>query len=167
MTIMFGHCRGSLDAYLDGQLTPKARRRVAQHISRCETCYADYARRRDLRDELQRTMPLIGADQPDFKRMWHAIRVELPRDDRRRTQARYGLAALMLMLSLLIPFTMGHRDIPMVLPSRPAPDSTLEQGTPSQREPVAVATIVVSVTQGHEKEAATQLPTVPEPEHGN
>jgi hypothetical protein len=169
MAILFGHCGRHLDAYLDGQLSPKARRRVAQHLSRCETCYADYARRRDLRNELQNTLPLIGTldQRADFTRMWHSIRTELPRGDRRRyqLQARYGLVVAMLLIMLLVPFTMGHRDLPILLPSRPAPDSTEELGTPTQ--PVAMATVAVSVTQGHENENATQLPTVPEPSNGN
>jgi anti-sigma factor RsiW len=176
--MMFGIvCRyhqAHLDAYLDGNLTPKARKRVAQHIGNCEACYAEYARRRDFRNELQRTLPLVGQRQNtiDFDQVWDAIRVELPLSTRRRTHARYGLVALMFMLVLMLPFTMGHRAIPMTLPPHPAPDTNEQNTTPAQTETVAVATVVVSVTEGHNAEAATKLPTVPEPEatrgrHGN
>lgn len=160
------HCQAHLDAYLDRQLTPKARRRVGQHIARCETCYAEYVRRRDLRDELKRTLPLVGQHSaPNFARTWQAVRRDLPHPtyERRRDQARFGLAALMVMLILLLPFTMRHRDLPLILPPRPAPDVSQQGSTPAQTEPVAFATVAASVTQGHESKAATQLPTVPEP----
>lgn len=158
------YCQAHLDGYLDGQLTPKARRRVAEHLARCESCYVEYVRRRDLHGELQRTLPLVGQRQmPDFARTWQAIRVELPHPtyERRRDQARYGLAAVMVMLVLLLPFTMGHRDLPL-LPPRPAPDSTVKSGTPAHLEPIAIAT--VAVTQRHDDHTATELPTVPEPD---
>ena len=158
------HCQAQLDAYLDGQLTAKARRRVGQHISRCESCYAEYVRRRDLRNDLQQTLPLVGQrNAPDFARVWQRVRRELPNPtyERRRYQARFGLAALMVMLILMLPFMMGHRDLPMILPPRPAPDLTQQGGTPPQIVPIA--TVAVSVIQGHETQAATELPTVPEP----
>lgn len=163
------HCQAHIDAYLDNQLSPRARRRINRHLDECADCYAFYAQCRDLRGELQRSLPLVGhttRQQPDFALMWTAIHAELPPApstlDRERQGYRYGLVAVMFMLMLLLPFTMGHRDIPMIMPSPPAPDSQ-ENSTPARTQPVAIATVSASVTESHIK-PATLLPTVPEPD---
>lgn len=156
------YCQAHLQAYMDGELSPKVRRRVSQHLDRCPACYNVYAQRRDFSRELQQTLPLVGQQYaPNFKKMWGAIQSELPQPQPRMYQARYGLALLAFTLMLIVPFTMGHRDMSRMPPSPPAPDLLRE--TPDVTEPVAVATIAASITVESELRPATLLPTVPEP----
>jgi hypothetical protein len=161
------YCQSKIDAYLDSELSPKARRRVVQHLDRCITCYTLYVQRRDLKRELQRALPLIGQrDAPDFKQMWGTIRSELPHPEahqRHFLHARYGFVVLAMMLMLVLPLTMAHRDIPLILPSQPAAQSVLMRETPDVTEPFAMATAVASLTVESEYTPATSLPIVAEP----
>src|SRR5436190_927022 len=103
------YCQAHLQAYIDGELSPKARRRIAQHIDRCPACYHTYIQQRDFSRELQQEIPLVGQrNAPDFKQMWGAVQAELPQSQPRLYQARYGMALLAFTLMLVVPFTMGH-----------------------------------------------------------
>ncbi len=160
------YCKAHLQSYMDGELSPKARRRIALHLDRCPACYNAYMQRRDFSHELQHVIPLVGQrGAPDFKQMWGAIQAELPRQESqpRFYQARYGMALLAFTLMLIMPFTMGHRDISRMPPSPPAPELLAKRETPDVTEPVVVATIAASITVESELKPATLLPTVPEP----
>lgn len=160
------YCRAHLQAYIDGELSPKARRRIAQHVDRCPTCYNAYILRRDFSRELQQTLPLVGQrGAPDFKQMWGAVQAELPRPavQPRLYQARYGLALLAFTMMLIMPLTMGHRDISLSPPSPPAPQLLAKYETPDVTEPVAIATVAASLTVESQFKSATLVPTVPEP----
>jgi uncharacterized C2H2 Zn-finger protein len=158
------YCKAHLQAYIDGELTPKSRRRISQHLDRCPACYSAYAQRRDFSRELQQAIPLVGQrGAPDFKQMWGAIQAELPQPQPRFYQARYGLALLAFTLMLIVPFTMGHRDISRMPPSPPAPELLTKHETPDVTEPVAYATVAASITVASEFKPVTLLPTVPEP----
>jgi len=160
------YCQAHLQAYIDGELSPKARRRVSQHLDRCPTCYNAYSQRRDFSRELQQAIPLVGqGGTPHFKQMWGAIQAELPQPQPRLYQARYGLVLLAFALMLIVPFTMGHRKISLTPPSPPAPELLAKYETPDVTEPVMIATIAASITVESEQKSATQLPTVPEPRH--
>lgn len=158
------YCQAHLQAYIDGELSPKARRRIAQHIDRCPACYNAYIQRRDFSRELQQAIPLVGQrGGPDFKQMWGAVQAELPQSQPRLYQARYGMALLAFALMLIVPFTMGHRDISLSPPPPPAPELWAMRETPDVTEPVALATVVASHTVESQVTSATVLPTVPEP----
>jgi anti-sigma factor RsiW len=160
------YCRAHLQAYIDGELSLKSRRRVSQHLDRCPACYSIYVQQRDLSRELRQSIPMVGQrGVPDFKQMWGAIQAELPQPQPRLNQARYGLALLAFTLMLIVPFTMGHRDISLMPPSPPAPQLLEKHETPDVTEPAAVATAAASITVESEMKPATLLPTVPEPRH--
>lgn len=170
--LMCRYCRANLDAFLDNRLAPRARRRVAKHIDSCPACYDAYTRRRDLRRELQQGIPLVGRSHtPDFERIWSAVRVEIPRPQTRRTQYRYGFVALLLLLALLVPFTMGNHELTRAVPVPPVPETEASSETPaSADDPELVATVAASSTNMAQESAP---PTLPEPDlrisaaHGN
>ena len=151
-----------IDSYLDKTLNLRARRRFARHIDDCATCYRAYVRRRDLRRDLQGAVALVGRDHtPDFDRMWGAIRDELPQP-RYQAPFRYGLAALMLLLALMVPFTMGNRDLGRAVPDQPQPHTDLATETPVGSQLVAAATQIAPATEAHVYILGTP-PTLPEP----
>lgn len=162
------YSRANFDAFLDGTLAPRARRRIARHLDACPACYEAYSRRRDLRRDLQQTIPLVGRNHtPDFERMWNAVRVEIPRPQSRRTQYRYGFAALLLLLALLVPFTMGNHELTRAVPVPPVPAIEVSTETPASADaPELVATVAASSTAPN-----NAPPTLPEPDvriaHGN
>jgi anti-sigma factor RsiW len=141
------YCQFNLDAFLDGRLSPHARRRIARHIDQCPACYQAYIGRRELRRELQQSLALVGHNhQPDFARIWQSVQAEIPRPLPRRTPFRFGLVALLLLLGLVLPLTLGNRDLGRVVPSQPKPhteESITEM--PDGLEPDISVTAVASV----------------------
>lgn len=148
-----------LDAFLDSRLSPRVRRRVVRHIDTCPACYQAYARQRDLRRDLQATVPLVGRGAaPDFDRMWSAIRTELPRPQPRQTQFRYGLVMLLLVMALIVPLTMGNHDLTRTVPEHPMPQTEASTQTPDRiTEPDIIVTLTSSPAQ-------QTPPTLPEPD---
>jgi anti-sigma factor RsiW len=162
---MCRYCRANLDAFLDSTLALRARRRVARHIDSCPTCYDVYTRRRQMRRELQQNIPLVGRRHtPDFDRIWSAVRVELPRPQARHTRYRYGFVALLLLVALLVPFTMGNHELTRAVPVPPVPETEASTETPISADgPELVATVAVSSTNMAQE---TAPPTLPEPDLG-
>jgi len=155
-------CQRQIDSYLDRTLSLHARRQMAQHIDECPACYRTYVQRRDLRRELQRSVPLVGRHHhPDFDRMWGAIQAELPQP-RYQTSFQYGLVALMLLLALLVPFTMDNRDLVRALPDQPRPHTEIATETPVGGQWAVAATLAAPATAETEPALATP-PTLPEP----
>ncbi len=155
------HYQKHLDAYLDHRLAPRLQQRVARHLDDCPRCYLRYTQQRELRRELQRTLPLVSQyEKPDFKRLWVGIQAELPRHGV-PSRMRYGLAVMALMVMFLLPFTMAHRDI-MLAPTIPEPGERVTE-TPESTEAIAEATVVASLTHESDYTPATSLPTIPQP----
>ncbi len=166
MIFNFRHCETYLDAYLDHDLPPRKRQWVARHLDQCPDCYRAYRQKRDLRAELQRSVPLVGQrQQPDFGALWTNIQREIPQPPSifAPVRMRFGLTAIAVMVMFLLPFTMGHRDARLALPpTYPLPVSAATEAAEST-EPVAEATQVASLTLESKLHAATSVPTLPEP----
>jgi len=156
------YCRAHLDAYVAGELALPARRRVAAHLDQCAACYAVYAQRREVVRELQRSLPMVGyANPPDFGQVWLNVQQEMPRGSGYSIQ--YGLAALLLLVLLLVPFTMGHRDIAAALPTQPAPHQLDGDQTPDRAGARAKAVTTAPRTATLSPPAFGTPPTMPEP----
>ncbi|MCU0499558.1 MAG: hypothetical protein MUF87_19585 [Anaerolineae bacterium] len=107
----YRYCKAHMVAYLHGELSPQARRRIGRIIDHDPACYAEYVRQRDLMAELDRQLPLVGqADPRALRRMWGAIQQELQghHAPMRRLRWRYGVAGVLLMMILVMPLTMGN-----------------------------------------------------------
>src|SRR5262245_36013180 len=94
-------CQSHLKAYLHGELTPIMRLRVVQHLKQCPRCDALYAAQRDLTQELEFALPLVGQPQPrQLRKIWGAIHAEQTHPSGvhwRHYTAHYGFAALLLV----------------------------------------------------------------------
>ncbi len=168
MMVKWIFCRytqSRLDHYLDSALPVRTRRLVARHLDSCPACYQEYTRRRDLQRELRQGLPLVGrGHEPDFDRMWGAIRSELPRSRPRYAQFRYGLVAFVLLLALLVPFTMGNHEL-SVVPQQPSPQTAASTETPtSTDEARMVSTAIASATEVSSLDGDPAPPTLPEPD---
>ncbi len=167
--MMFGflichYTRVRLDAFIDAELSPRVRRRVAQHLDRCPHCDRAYRQRRELRRELQQTLPLVGTHvTPDFAALWVDIRAEIPRKSPPR-KFRYGLVMLLLAMALVTPFTMGNGRVTQVLPDQPVPEAQLATETGEDVTlPALQATAVAASTRAGW--LSDSPPTMPEPKH--
>lgn len=119
------YCRSNMVAYLNGELSLRARRRVARYIDSDDVCYVEYLRQRDLQRELTRRIPAIG--QPEagqLDRIWSAIQADLnpPRSPATLSlRARYGLLGMAMALLLAMPLTMGNSVAAFNPASQPPP----------------------------------------------
>jgi anti-sigma factor RsiW len=120
------NCQYHMTAYLHGELSSRARQCMTQHIQACPMCYACYVRQRDMQRDLAYYVPLIGQEsRPRYDKMWASIQADLSRSKQPRYQTRYGLAAIMLLMALLLPWTMGQRSTALAaLPTQPSPELT-------------------------------------------
>lgn len=123
-------CQFHMTAYLHGELAPQVRQRMTQHIQRCPICYTVYVQQRDMQRDLAYYMPLLGT-APRYDKMWASIQAGMARPREQRYQVRYAFAALMLVLALLLPWTMGRGPLALAaLPTQPSPALTATRTPP-------------------------------------
>lgn len=99
------HCQALLPAYIHRELSPRARRRVAAHLSHCDSCNAAYMDYRDVARSLKADVPAVGRGF-DQTRGWAAVQARLSKpgsSPRKRFQKRYGAAALLVAMALVLP----------------------------------------------------------------
>jgi anti-sigma factor RsiW len=115
-------------AYLNGELPERSRRRMARFIDTCPGCYREYLRQRDLKDDLTREMRRVGQPAPaQLERIWAAVEADLytPPRTRRATpvfRLRYGVAALMMVLTLMVPLLLADGQVATATATQPAPE---------------------------------------------
>src|SRR5262249_26054660 len=100
-------CRALLPGYIQRELTPKQRERVSRHLNSCSECYAAYEEQRTLVRELAINVPRIGSDHPPLDQIRAAVMAEIAQSKPCRSthlQARYSVAALVLVVMLLVPW---------------------------------------------------------------
>lgn len=131
-------CQSHLVAYIHRELKPEVRDQVSRHLDECEACYTIYLQYQNNDHRLGQVMPLIGqANRPTLQRVWTSVQADLTQSypSMKPVSASYGLVALVVTLMLLVPLTMGNRNVPAVLPpTQPAPLVAL--ATPSATEAV-------------------------------
>lgn len=146
-------------AYLNGELSPRARRRIARYIEADAACYNEYIRQRDLARELSCEVPLVGQPTaPQLDRIWAAVQAELtpanPHPFRRSSRmgrstgsARYGLVGMAVALVLALPFTLGNGTVAFAIAPQPAP----------QINPLNAASEAVDVTNDAREVVARRI----------
>jgi anti-sigma factor RsiW len=155
MRLSCRQCRKLLPGYIGRELTPKQRERVSRHLNTCAECYVALTDQRQLSNELAYSLPRIGASEPRLDKIRAGIMAEMrqPAPSKSggqvrliRTQARYSLAALVLMVALLLPWSIQSRAF--ALPTLPQPETVTPQGTPvvfavaTESAPTLTATLV-------------------------
>ncbi|MFO7320528.1 MAG: zf-HC2 domain-containing protein [Chloroflexota bacterium] len=115
-------CQPKLLAYVHNQLADSDRRRVARHLNDCPVCYAAYLAQREVAQELAGTIPSIGLpDSLQLNRMWLAIQSDMnrPRTIPRPQLARMGVACLVFVLALLLPWSLDKQQVALAVPPPP------------------------------------------------
>jgi anti-sigma factor RsiW len=137
MRISCRQCRKLFPGYIGRELTPKQRERVSRHLNTCAECYVVYSEQRQLIHELSYSLLRLGTQAPRLDKIRAGIMAEMRQPEQSksghqsrliRTQARYSLAALVLMLALLLPWSIQSRAF--ALPTLPQPETITPQGTP-------------------------------------
>jgi hypothetical protein len=149
-------CRALLPGYVERELSLAQRACVSQHLSVCAECHVAYIEQRQLVQELMVSVPRIGsallaAQPPRLERIRAAVMAEMetPAKPKMRIhQARYSLAALILVMALLLPWSMRNR--PFALPTPPQPETLTPQGTAVVAAlPPATATLTATLQSNY------------------
>ena len=151
------YCQKHLVTYIHRELSPKQQRKVAEHLDRCETCYALYLEHKRMANELLRIVPTVSSGRPPaFDRVWAAARLDAARRTSNYYPLRYGMAMVAITVLLLIPFALGRTN--QVLAEPPTQPAPLLRVTPNvtvaTEEGVSVA-FEISQTPAPEKSPAT------------
>lgn len=156
------YCKANLTAYVNGQLSPRARRRIARYIDIDAACYAEYVRQRELARELNHSLPYIGQPtQPQLDRIWGAIQAEMggisptaPASHRtphyvqvKRANTRFGVVGIACGLVLALPVMLGNSNVSALSVPTP-PEPQLEQ-----------AFTVAEMVSTYSSDAANDRPT--------
>ena len=157
--------RALLPGYIERELSPKQRERVSRHLSTCAECYMAHTEQRQIARELAISLPRIGAARAGEQ----ALRLEKiragvmhemrqPKPPMRLYQARYSLVALILIVTLLMPWTM--RGQAFSLPTPPQPEQIDPPGTPVVALPTADAATLTATLQANyaPQPGATEAP---------
>lgn len=159
-------CRHHLRGYIERDLPPMLRRRVATHLDECASCYRAYQRERELIGELNERVPLIGRSEGTrFSAIWNTVQTEMGKPQRSswsRLPKRYLVVATVLVIIILLP-SMGfhalqNHQIVMALP--PTPTETVERTI----QAVAMATAQCACTP---PASVTDTPEVTPPAQPN
>lgn len=165
------HCyrvRVRLSAYLHGELKPSGRRFVARHLDRCPHCRHVYQQQRELVRDLERDLPAFGApSSATMRRLWGNIAAERPTATTQPTllhSLSYGFAALMLVLLLVLPLTIGaHHSHEATVPVQPDPQQRALIMTPIPARMTKTPTAIALVnTRPVDAETAVPLHNTPE-----
>lgn len=110
------YCKSRMVAFVNDQLPPKARRRVARYIDECPKCYALYRSQRALADELKATLPVFGqAENAQLQNIWSAVQVEItappPARLRYAYRTSYAIAMLATALVMILPLMLGNSTV--------------------------------------------------------
>lgn len=140
-------CRERLVAYVNGELSARTRRQMAQHLDQCAACYSLYIDQRHLAQDLRADLTLIG--QPTHRQLshlWTAIQTDMRRANpmQPRFRRRYGIAVLVLLLALLLPWSFNGEPLMLALSLQNEPRTLSAEVTPSI--PVTQQTIALRAT---------------------
>lgn len=138
------YCKARMTAFIHGELELNVRRRVARHLDECANCDAEYQHRRELAQALQERVAHIGQPKTrQLQKIWGGVQRDLQPGERSAhlSPARYGLAALVLVVALLLPLTLGNHGVQFNIPTHPAP-ATAATRTPADQTVMTVALVV-------------------------
>ncbi len=157
MRLSCRQCRKLLPGYIGRELSPKQRERVSRHLNTCVECYVALSEQRQLVHELSYSLPRIGtgAQPPRLDKIRAGIMAEMRQPERpkisrarlMRTQARYSLVALILMIALMLPWSIQNRTF--ALPTPPQPETLTPQGTAVVALPTEAAVTLTATLQSN------------------
>lgn len=169
--LQYRYVKARMTAYLDGDLTPKARRFIARQIDENPLCYREYISAKQTHQELERILPTLGkADAGQLDAIWANIQSELvqaspePRQRTLQPQYRlsYSVALLVLGILMLTPFVIDAGRSQLVpVAQLPAPDEAILQVTSAVATPYPDAQAIAFAVQTASETRATVDASIP------
>ena len=146
----YRYCKTRMVAFLNGELSPKVRRRVARYIDECSDCYSEYIRQRELQQELKYRLSVFGAPGPgQLDWIWEAVQDELQWTREAHVRPwylRYGLVTLVFVLAMFLPLMLlGDEVASAVMVTQPTPGDSYGAVITSAPYPTSVAVATTSI----------------------
>jgi anti-sigma factor RsiW len=161
------YCKWRMTAYVNGELSPAMRRRMARYIDAYPECYADYRRQRDMQRELNDRLPIFGVPQGgQLQRLWRVIEGEVAKPTTFILSLpqifAYTLALGSLVWMVVVMTTLHYSDGATLVITPPTPDNAVlavETSNPNRTAQVIPPTFVAIATSGG-FEIITEINTV-------
>lgn len=162
--LKYHYCKRRMTAYLNGELPPAVRRRVARYIDEHPRCADLYRQQRHVSRELHATMPVFGRpSSADLERVWVGVQAGLePRQAARVASAprlRYGVGVLAMIALLWLPLLLANRPVAALAPAT-QPDP-LVQVVAVTASPDETQALVIVQTTPHTVNAVPGAAVVP------
>ncbi|RMG76450.1 MAG: hypothetical protein D6711_03855 [Chloroflexi bacterium] len=135
----YRYCRSRMVAYINGELPPRVRRRMAQYIDTCPRCYAEYVRQRELQHELKMRVPGIGIPEAgQIERIWNAVQLQMQQPTVATPHLRYGVLIAVMVVLLMIPLFVSQPAVEASVATQPQPQTLIQKVVTPGATPVAV-----------------------------
>lgn len=143
----YRYCKSRMVAFINGELPPKARRRVARYIDECPDCYAEYIHQRDLQRELKSRVPVIGLPEAgQLERIWGAVQIQMQQTASPR-RWRYGFITAVVVIMLMMPLLFTQPAVDASVATQPQPEQyVLDTRTPGPTPVAVVANSTIELT---------------------
>ncbi|MDZ4669942.1 MAG: hypothetical protein SH821_03630 [Phototrophicales bacterium] len=150
------YCKWHITAYVNGELSPIQRRRMARYIENYPECYVEYRRQRDLSRELAERLPILGAPQGgQLQRLWRLIEGDVAKPATIILSASqvvvYSLSLTALLWMVVLMTTLHNSGVTTLVITPPTPDNAVlgvETRDPNHTTPAIPPTFVAVATSG-------------------
>lgn len=151
------YCKSRMVAYVNGELSPKLRSRMAQYIEHYPECYVEYRRQQDLRRELASSIPMMGIPQKgQLQRLWRVIEGEVAKPATLILSLpqimTYSVASVALVWMVIVMTTLYPSDGTTLVITPPTPDNSVlavKTSNPNRTaQPVAPTFVAIATSDG-------------------
>jgi anti-sigma factor RsiW len=168
------YAKSRMVAYINGELPPAARRRIARYIEQYPAVYAEYIHQRNAAREFQWKLPLLGyPEKPALDRIWSAVQAELTASPETRRyplglpatnfQIRYGVLGLVMAFVMALPMTFsGNRAAFALSLSQPAPQTATLQPADTRIAPAKGERLIVMLIATEQVDVTPPAPALPQ-----
>jgi len=143
------YCKARMVAFLNGELSPRSRRRMARFIDECDDCYTEYVRQREIQRNLNSDLRRIGSPDADvLSRILVDVKREVfaPRPSpARMSYQRYGLATVVVTLMLIFPLLVGQDQRTQSVATQPTPKFNVDQSATAPSSNIGAVAIATGV----------------------
>lgn len=121
--LQYHYCKRHLSAYVDGDISPTVRRRMARYIDTNPRCAELYRQYRAVSCEIAATLPAFGRpDTAGLDRIWSGIQAEInprpvPLRQHVQYRLRYAVGVLVVFALVWIPLLVADTPVGAISPA--------------------------------------------------
>ncbi len=125
-------------AYINGALSRRAARLVAEHLQVCDRCHASYVQQRDAAAHLKRELTLFGTpSSAHLETIWAEVEPRLHKKvplSRQPIRWRQGLVGVAFAVLCVVPWAFSVDEIVAASGALPVVPAEMPQSTPARTD---------------------------------